>query len=43
MILVFDKGKLIEKGSHTKLVDDKKLYSQMYDMQIAFFQKGDVL
>jgi len=41
MILVFDKGKLVEKGSHTKLLEDKKLYAQMYDMQIAFFQKGD--
>ena len=33
--------KLVEKGSHTKLLEDKKLYAQMYDMQIAFFQKGD--
>ncbi len=37
-ILVFDKGRLVEQGPHKKLLSDKKLYSQMFDMQIAFFK-----
>lgn len=37
-ILVLDHGELVEEGSHDELLKKKGVYSEMYDMQVAFFQ-----
>jgi ATP-binding cassette subfamily C protein len=37
-ILVLDHGEIVEEGSHDELLKKKGLYSEMYDMQVAFFQ-----
>jgi ATP-binding cassette, subfamily B, bacterial len=36
-ILVFDKGKIVEEGSHTALLDKGRLYAQMWKMQVGGF------
>ncbi len=36
-ILVFDKGKIVEEGSHTALLDQKGLYAKMWNMQVGGF------
>ena len=37
-ILVFDKGMLLEDGSHDKLMKDGELYKQMFDLQARYYQ-----
>lgn len=37
-ILVFDKGKIIEDGTHNELLSAKGLYKQLWDTQVAGFQ-----
>ena len=37
-ILVFDKGILLEDGSHDKLMKDGELYKQMFDLQARYYQ-----
>lgn len=36
-ILVFDKGKIIEEGSHSSLLEREGLYSKMWKMQVGGF------
>jgi ATP-binding cassette subfamily B protein len=36
-ILVFDKGKIIEDGSHEKLLINNGLYKRLWDTQISGF------
>lgn len=36
-ILVFDKGKIIEEGTHTTLMSQGGLYAQMWNMQVGGF------
>ncbi len=36
-ILVFDKGKIVEEGTHTNLLNQKGLYAQMWNMQVGGF------
>ncbi|MES2121554.1 MAG: ABC transporter ATP-binding protein [Chlamydiota bacterium] len=36
-ILVFDKGKIVEEGTHTALLGQKGLYAQMWNMQVGGF------
>lgn len=36
-ILVFDKGKIVEEGSHTALMTKSGLYAQMWNMQVGGF------
>jgi ATP-binding cassette subfamily B protein len=36
-ILVFDKGKIIEEGTHAELMKQKGLYAQMWNMQVGGF------
>lgn len=36
-ILVFDKGKIIESGSHEELLAQNGLYARLYNMQVAGF------
>ena len=36
-ILVFDKGKIVEEGTHLSLLDKGGLYSQMWKMQVGGF------
>lgn len=36
-ILVFDKGKIVEEGSHEMLMDKKGLYFKMWSMQVGGF------
>ena len=33
IILVMDKGKIIQQGSHKELIQEKGLYRKIYDMQ----------
>lgn len=33
LIIVLDKGKIIQKGSHTELVEQEGIYRQIYDIQ----------
>jgi ABC-type multidrug transport system fused ATPase/permease subunit len=37
-ILVFDKGKIVEDGSHAELMEKKGLYAQMYKAQAKWYQ-----
>lgn len=36
-ILVFDKGKIVEEGTHTNLMNKRGLYAKMWDMQVGGF------
>ncbi|MEI8366561.1 MAG: ATP-binding cassette domain-containing protein [Parachlamydiaceae bacterium] len=36
-ILVFDKGKIVEEGTHTSLIDAGNLYARMWNMQVGGF------
>jgi ATP-binding cassette subfamily B protein len=36
-ILVFDKGKIIEEGTHASLLDKQGLYAKMWNMQVGGF------
>lgn len=36
-ILVFDKGKIVEEGSHTALIEKNGLYARMWNMQVGGF------
>ena len=36
-ILVFDKGKIVEEGSHTALMNKDGLYARMWNMQVGGF------
>lgn len=36
-ILVFDKGKIVEEGTHSSLLEKEGLYSQMWKMQVGGF------
>jgi ATP-binding cassette subfamily B protein len=36
-ILVFDKGKIVEEGTHTSLLNKKGLYAKMWNMQVGGF------
>jgi hypothetical protein len=36
-ILVFDKGKIVEEGSHTALLAKEGLYAKMWKMQVGGF------
>jgi ATP-binding cassette subfamily B protein len=36
-ILVFDKGKIVEEGSHPALMEQNGLYAQMWNMQVGGF------
>jgi ATP-binding cassette, subfamily B, bacterial len=36
-LLVFDKGKIVEEGSHTALLEKGGLYAQMWKMQVGGF------
>ncbi|HSX25892.1 MAG TPA: ABC transporter ATP-binding protein [Chlamydiales bacterium] len=36
-ILVFDKGKIVEEGTHTSLLNKNGLYAQMWKMQVGGF------
>lgn len=36
-ILVFDKGKIVEEGTHSSLLEREGLYSQMWKMQVGGF------
>ncbi len=36
-VLVFEKGKLIEKGRHDNLMEKDTLYKELYDMQAQFY------
>lgn len=36
-ILVFDKGKIVEEGTHTALMNQNGLYAQMWNMQVGGF------
>jgi len=36
-ILVFDKGKIVEEGTHAALMNQKGLYAQMWNMQVGGF------
>ncbi len=36
-LLVFDKGKIVEEGTHTSLLEKEGLYSKMWKMQIGGF------
>ncbi len=36
-ILVFDKGKIVEDGTHKKLLSNKGLYKKLWDAQVGGF------
>ncbi|MBM7689867.1 hypothetical protein BCR24_13325 [Enterococcus ureilyticus] len=36
-ILVFDKGKIVEQGTHDKLLNNKGLYCKLYHMQSSYY------
>lgn len=36
-IIVFDKGEVIEYGSHQELIDQKGVYAELFDMQAQFY------
>jgi ATP-binding cassette subfamily B protein len=36
-ILVFDKGKIVEEGTHASLMNQNGLYAQMWNMQVGGF------
>jgi ABC-type multidrug transport system fused ATPase/permease subunit len=36
-ILVFDKGKIVEEGSHAILMSKNGLYARMWNMQVGGF------
>ncbi len=38
-ILAFDKGKIIEDGTHQELLKEQKLYSEMWKHQASFYEK----
>ncbi|PGL74341.1 hypothetical protein COD17_22520 [Bacillus thuringiensis] len=38
-ILVFDKGSLVEKGSHNQLVEQNGYYSKLYGIQASPFNE----
>lgn len=40
-ILVFDKGKIVENGSHEELLTQNGLYAKLYNMQVAGFMGID--
>jgi ATP-binding cassette subfamily B protein len=42
-IYVLEKGKIIEEGSHTELVNKKGLYYAMWRQQIGEREKTDLL
>ncbi|MCD6162526.1 MAG: ABC transporter ATP-binding protein [candidate division Zixibacteria bacterium] len=37
-ILVIDKGKIIERGAHTSLIENNGLYKRLYDMQFSIIE-----
>ena len=36
-IIVFDEGKIIEQGSHDKLMENKGLYSELWNAQAQYY------
>jgi ATP-binding cassette subfamily B protein len=36
-ILVFDKGKIVEEGTHAALMNQNGLYARMWNMQVGGF------
>lgn len=40
-ILVFSQGKIIEKGSHSQLMDQKGEYASLFEAQAALYAGGD--
>lgn len=41
-ILLLDKGKIAEEGTHTELLKKNGLYTQMYEMQSQYYKKGPI-
>jgi ATP-binding cassette subfamily B protein len=40
-ILVFDKGKIVEDGTHEKLLEEKGLYYKLWSSQVKGFLIDD--
>ena len=38
-ILVFDSGKILERGSHEELLQQRKLYFELWNAQAKYYQK----
>jgi ATP-binding cassette subfamily B protein len=38
-IFVIDKGRLVEQGTHTELIDENKIYAKLWAMQSSGFKK----
>ena len=34
-IIVIDKGKIVESGKHEKLLEQKKIYSDLWNVQVG--------
>ena len=34
-ILVIDKGKIVESGKHDKLLDQKRIYADLWNVQVG--------
>lgn len=43
LILVFDKGKIVEDGTHSELLAKAALYKHLWDAQVAGFLGDDAL
>lgn len=41
-ILVFDKGKIVEDGTHKKLLSNNGLYKTLWDAQIGGFLPNNI-
>jgi ABC-type multidrug transport system fused ATPase/permease subunit len=33
-IFVLDKGKIVERGTHTQLLEDSNIYREIYELQL---------
>ena len=38
-ILVLDKGKIVEEGTHQQLMEKKGVYEKMYTVQTAWYKE----
>lgn len=43
MILVMESGRIVEQGTHARLMENRKLYYQMYQAQAEMYREGEAV